>query len=97
MTPDIIPGEAHNFMVIIERRIMAWKEVFAAVNRELTLFLKDSCWSWSAKVDVALNQHLRTSGYSPYHFVCGRDPWTPTLILRDDASLSAMSAMLFDD
>ena len=97
VTPDITPGEAHNSMAIIERRIMAWKEVFAAVNRELTLTLKDSCWSWSAKVDAALNQHLRTYGHSPYHFVYGRDPWTPTSTLWDDSSLPAMSAVLLDD
>ena len=96
-TPDISPAEAHNSMSLVERRIAAWKEIFVAVCREMTLTEADTAWSWSSRIDAALNQHLRTSGYSPYHFVFGRDLWVPTSTLRDDSSLSAMSAVLFDD
>ena len=94
-TPDISPAEAHNHASIVERRIMAWKEVFVSVNRELSLTIEDRTWKWTSRID-AMNTHLRSSGYSPYHFVFGRDPYTPTSLLRDDSSLSAMSAAVCD-
>ena len=57
----------------------------------------DPVWSWSSHIDQALNTHLRVSGYSPYHFVFGRDPWVPCSTLRDDASIVAQSAAVYDD
>ena len=73
--PDITPAEAHNFQAVVERRISAWKEVFFYVCRERSVVLADRPWKWSSRVDAALNTHLRASGFSPYHFVFGRDPW----------------------
>ena len=43
-----------------------------------------------------MNSHLRVSGYSPYHYVFGRDPWQPTSTLCDDSSLAAQSAAVYD-
>ncbi len=94
--PDITPAEGHNFQAVTERRIHAWKEVFSFVCRECSVALADRPWKWSSRIDSALNTHLRASGFSPYNFVFGGDPWVPTSTLCDDASLSAQSAAVYD-
>ncbi len=94
--PDITPAEGHNFQAVTERLIHAWKEVFLFVCSRCSVVLADRPWKWSSRIDSALNTHLRASGFSPYRFVFGRDPWVPTSTLCDDASLSAQSAAVYD-
>ena len=89
-----MPGaaEAHNWTGKLDKNIDFFKDHFMRVSNAASLTSEDNPWQWTSKITAAQNKHLRVAGFSPNHFVFGRDPRAPTSLLSDEGKFLAQAS-----
>ncbi len=96
-----VPAEYPNAKGKVKRAIDFWRATFEKVNRDMQFKRADSMDVVSLMLTWACNNHVRKSGFTPYQFVLGESPRTPTsmtaVLDNGRVNLSARDHALHDE
>ncbi|CAK0806782.1 unnamed protein product [Prorocentrum cordatum] len=96
-----VPAEAPQLKGRVERAIDFFKDHFQRLNRDVQLTKNDEPTVWTSVIASTCNNHIRRNGFTPYQYVLGKSPGTPTSLIEamegDQRQLAAQSAALFED